>query len=150
MKSLLISILSIIVLGFAIYAFDSAYSVSQMKTISIAPQTSIAANPPPGPLSRSTFSRASYIPSSYCVIVNANVTWVNNDTGSHTVTEKAGKFDSPIISVGNKFSHVFNEPGNYAYFDKKDPNNEGFIKVSNSVKECNSFNSQTSGELIGK
>jgi hypothetical protein len=121
-----------------------------MKTISIVPQTSIAANAPPGPLSQPTYSRASYIPSSYCVIVNAKVTWVNNDTGSHTVTEKDKKFDSQIISGGNKFSHVFNEPGNYSYFDKKDPNTNGFIKVSNSAKECDLFNSQTSGQLIGK
>jgi hypothetical protein len=113
--------------------------------ISILPQTSLASNPPPGPLSESTYTRASYIPSSVCIEVNSKTVWVNNDTRAHTVTETTEKFDSGNITQGKTFSHTFNTTGNYNYFDRNDPKMTGFLKVANTTQECELFTNQTSG-----
>lgn len=116
-------------------------------TISIVPQTSLPSNPPASPLSTSTFSRASYSPSSVCVIPNTNVTWINNDTIPHTVTfTNLSSFDSKNINPSSTFSHIFNKVGAYEYFDSNDKNTKGLVKVANNNGECNLFLKTSTGQ----
>ena len=47
---------------------------------------------------------------------NSEVTWINDDIMPHTVTsDKAGIFDSSIISAHQQWKHTFNTIGSYAY-----------------------------------
>jgi plastocyanin len=57
-------------------------------------------------------------PDSISVPVGATVTWVNcEDFGvePHTTTSDAAAWDSPDISIGNRFSHTFPAPGAFPY-----------------------------------
>ena len=56
-------------------------------------------------------------PDSISVPAGATVTWVNCDEGvePHTTTSDGGAWDSPELSVGNRFSHTFPAPGAFPY-----------------------------------
>ena len=57
-------------------------------------------------------------PDSLSVPVGATVTWVNcEDFGvePHTTTSDGAVWDSPDISIGNRFSHTFPAPGAFPY-----------------------------------
>ena len=129
-------------------------TLAQEETIKIIEETNIAANPPPGPLSESTYSRVSYVPSSICIPINTTVTWINYDIFPHTVTDKKNQFDSSNITEGGKFSYLFKNNGNFTYHDKNSENLDGFIKVvDNQNDECNKFISDSTGitaEILGK
>src|SRR6476620_10611355 len=45
--------------------------------------------------------------------LGTNVTWINNDTVSHTTTSTTGIWDSGTLAPGESFSRVFNEAGNF-------------------------------------
>ncbi|OFW52902.1 MAG: hypothetical protein A2163_07515 [Actinobacteria bacterium RBG_13_35_12] len=62
------------------------------------------------------------------------VTWVNEDTYSHTITSggsgnESGIFDSGNISSGGSFSYTFNDKGTYDYFCKIHSGMNGTIEV---------------------
>jgi len=65
-----------------------------------------------------------YSPSPVTVKVGDTVTWINKDSGPHTVTSgdswfdrnAARVFDSKFIFPKNEFSYTFKEPGIYNYF----------------------------------
>ena len=58
-----------------------------------------------------------YAPSSLKVVlgVNSTVTFVNQDTTTHTVTADDGAFDSGNIAPGSSWSHTFNATGTFAF-----------------------------------
>jgi plastocyanin len=58
----------------------------------------------------------SFDPSSLTVPVGAKVTWINHDDIPHTVVSTKKLFASPVLDTGEKFSHVFDAPGEYPYF----------------------------------
>lgn len=55
------------------------------------------------------------------------VLWTNEDTAAHTVTSGTaadgpdGSFDSSLFMAGNTFSHNFDLPGEFPYFDMVHP-----------------------------
>lgn len=49
------------------------------------------------------------------VSAGSTVTWENQDSAVHTVTDDAGSFDSGNIKAGASWSHKFTEPGTYTY-----------------------------------
>lgn len=61
-------------------------------------------------------------PAKYTIKKGETVVWLNTDTGdqydpgAHTITSDNGRFDSPLIYAGQKFSFTFSEPGTYKYF----------------------------------
>ncbi len=64
-----------------------------------------------------------YNPSPLSIAVGTNVTWINNDTTGHTVTEgnpsgnvPANGFDSGILAPGKVFTHAFNTTGTVQYY----------------------------------
>ena len=57
----------------------------------------------------------SYSPVNYTVKVGTTVTWLNNDTATHTITENNGLFGSGPLPPGATFSYTFIQPGTYQY-----------------------------------
>jgi len=55
-------------------------------------------------------------PDNLTVKVGATVTWINNDSYSHTVVDNGGAFESETLRNGDKFSFTFDKEGTYDYF----------------------------------
>jgi plastocyanin len=71
----------------------------------------------------------SYQPSPITINVGETVTWTNQSLMSHTVTDVAGGFGSPVISPGESFSVTFSTPGEYLYMCTIHPGMKGTVIV---------------------
>jgi plastocyanin len=58
-----------------------------------------------------------FSPASITVAVGDTVTWTNQDSVPHNVVVNSGpeKFQSPLLSQGQTFSHTFTKAGEYSY-----------------------------------
>ncbi len=74
----------------------------------------------------------SFSPNPVEVKVGETVTWVNDDSGRHTVTSKDGIFDSGMMGKGQSFSYTFDKAGEYPYFCEPHPNMVGTVVVTES------------------
>lgn len=82
---------------------------------------------PPGP--NEVFMRAiAFDPSEITISAGESVTWTNKDVVPHTATsgnpgdEDLGSlFRSSLLSLGQTFTHTFNEPGEFIYFCEVHP-----------------------------
>lgn len=72
----------------------------------------------------------SFNPNPVQVNVGDTLTWVNDDSGSHTVTARDGAFGSSVLGKGQSFSHTFDEAGEYQYFCEPHPNMTGTVVVA--------------------
>ena len=68
-------------------------------------------------------------PQNPTILRGTTVTWTNDDTMTHTVTDRDSQFDSFDIAPGSSWSNEFNEVGSYSYFCKYHPMMEGTITV---------------------
>jgi plastocyanin len=66
------------------------------------------------------------------VKVGETVTWINDDSGRHTVTSKDGVFDSEMMGKGQSFSFTFDKAGEHPYFCEPHPNMVGTVVVTES------------------
>ena len=57
----------------------------------------------------------SFKPDSLTIKVGDTVTWINNDSYTHTVKAKTSEFDSGNMANGVKFSLTFDKEGTYDY-----------------------------------
>lgn len=63
-----------------------------------------------------TLTTTAYSPNPLSVSVGTTVTWVNNDTTSHTATSNtAGIFDTGTIAPGGQVSRQFTSAGSFPY-----------------------------------
>ena len=74
----------------------------------------------------------SFSPNPVEVKVDETVTWINDDSGRHTVTSKDGVFDSGMMGKGQSFSYTFDKAGEYPYFCDPHPNMVGTVVVTES------------------
>jgi plastocyanin len=74
----------------------------------------------------------SFSPNPVEVKVGETVTWVNDDSGSHTVTAKDSTFGSSMLRKGQSFSYTFDKEGEYPYFCEPHPNMVGTVVVTES------------------
>jgi plastocyanin len=74
----------------------------------------------------------SFSPNPVEVEVDETVTWINDDSGRHTVTSKDGVFDSGIMGKGQSFSFTFDKAGQYPYFCSPHPGMVGTVVVTES------------------
>ena len=74
----------------------------------------------------------SFSPNPVEVKVGETVTWINDDSGRHTVTSKNGVFDSGMMGKGQSFSYTFDKAGEYQYFCQPHPNMVGTVVVTES------------------
>jgi len=72
----------------------------------------------------------SYSPVNYTVTVGTTVTWLNNDTVTHSIAESNGLFDSGPLPPDATFNFTFTAPGAYQYSCTYHPWMVGTITVS--------------------
>ena len=71
-----------------------------------------------------------YTPADLSVPVGTTLTWVNTGVALHTVTDRAGRFDSGFMNIGDSFVRTFSEPGTYEYFCTIHPDMVGLVTVA--------------------
>lgn len=69
-----------------------------------------------------------YAPQKLSVPVGTTVTWVQDDSTVHTVTDP-GVFDSGSLSRGQRYSYTFRTPGSYGYRCTIHPSMRGTVTV---------------------
>lgn len=72
----------------------------------------------------------SYSPTIIQIITGTTVTWTNNDSVIHTVTDLKGSFDSDIIQPDSSWKHTFYNEGKYTYFCTIHPWMKGIVIVT--------------------
>lgn len=83
--------------------------------------------PPPAPQTVEIRNYA-YSPQNITVPVGTTVTWVQDDSTIHTVTD-VGVFDSGHLSRGQLFRYTFRTPGTYDYHGSVHPGLTGSVTV---------------------
>ena len=56
-----------------------------------------------------------FLPATLTVTAGTTVTWTNDDTSPHTVTDKNKAFRSAALDTKDTYSHTFATPGEYVY-----------------------------------
>jgi plastocyanin len=74
----------------------------------------------------------SFSPNPVKVKVGETMTWINDDSGIHTVTSKDGVFDSGMMGKGQSFSFTFDKAGEYSYHCEPHPSMVGTVVVTES------------------
>lgn len=72
----------------------------------------------------------SYHPTIIKVNTGTTVTWTNDDSIIHTVTDINGKFDSDLIQPGAGWSYTFYNEGKYTYYCTIHPWMKGLVIVA--------------------
>ena len=68
-------------------------------------------------------------PATLTIPAGTKVTWVNEDTTPHTVTDKGKVFRSAALDTKDSFSYTFQSPGEFTYFCTIHPMMVGKIVV---------------------
>jgi plastocyanin len=74
----------------------------------------------------------SFSPNPVKIKVGETVTWINDDSGIHTVTSKDGVFDSGMMGKGQSFSFTFDKADEYSYHCEPHPSMVGTVVVTES------------------
>jgi plastocyanin len=69
--------------------------------------------PPPVAAGELELRDFTFVPSSIRIAPGTQITWVNTGAAPHTVTDRAGAFDSGIIARGARWSRTFATAGSY-------------------------------------
>jgi len=72
----------------------------------------------------------SYHPTIIQVSAGTTVTWTNDDSIIHTVTDIGGNFDSDLIQSDSSWRHTFEDKGKYTYFCTIHPWMKGIVIVT--------------------
>ena len=70
-----------------------------------------------------------YGPRELTVPAGAQVTWINHDEETHTITSATGAFGSTGLSHDEHFTQTFTQPGTYAYFCALHPQMRATVTV---------------------
>jgi plastocyanin len=70
-----------------------------------------------------------FAPESLAIRPGTAVTWVNQDDIPHSVYCEALHLHSPPLDTGEKFTHIFDRPGKFAYICAIHPHMHGRIVV---------------------
>ncbi len=71
-----------------------------------------------------------YSPASITLPVGTTLSWVNTGVALHTVTDKAGSFDSGFLNTGDTYSRTFGNAGTFAIFCTLHPNMQSLVIVT--------------------
>lgn len=80
-----------------------------------------------------TIQNFAFSPADISVKVGTKVTWTNNDSTTHTVTENDGQTgpDSGDLNPGSSYSFTFSKAGTYHYHCTLHPQMVGTVTVTN-------------------
>ena len=95
------------------------------------PTTPSGGGPAPGhiPVGATRLTTTAYVPNPLNVQVGAAVTWINDDTESHTSTSQAGGWDSGNMPPGSRFTFTFRSAGSFNYLCLVHANMVGTVNV---------------------
>ncbi|MGH4023748.1 MAG: cupredoxin domain-containing protein, partial [Pseudonocardiaceae bacterium] len=76
-----------------------------------------------------------FAPQALTVAVGDTVTWVNDDTASHTVSVTDGPetFESELLAPGDSFTYTFTMPGEYQYYCAVHPDMKASVTVEGAA-----------------
>jgi plastocyanin len=75
-------------------------------------------------------SNFAYSPATITISVGDTIIWRNDDNVGHTVTSDSGsELDSPLLSKGDTYMHVFNTAGSYPYHCTVHPSMKAAVVV---------------------
>ena len=128
---LLLGVVIVIGVG-AYFVFTNSYKTptnpppvqteTQTVPVSTAPVTNVTI----------AIQNFSFTPAALTVKSGTKVTWVNNDSASHTVTSDSGNLlDSPTLAPGQSFSFTFTQAGSVSYYCKIHPSMKGSVTIQN-------------------
>jgi plastocyanin len=80
-------------------------------------------------MNSSTLTTNAYSPNPITISVGGSVTWMNNDTVTHTATGNTGLFDTGPISPGQQVSKTFSTTGSFPYHCTIHPGMVGTVNV---------------------
>lgn len=129
------AVVLVVVLGLAagiglLRAHVSPSSAAAPAPVSLASPTPA---PPPGVILMEPGTNgnpAHYVPAKVTIHAGDTLTWVDMDTAAHSATSNDGKFDTGVLSHGQKKSLTFKTPGTYPYSDIIDADMSGVIRVT--------------------
>lgn len=135
MKSWLI-ILIILVLagvGYAVYGHEKKSTPYTANTTST--KTTSSSTTKPTATDAVVIKDMAFSPASITVQAGATVTWTNNDTMSHTITETDGKTgpDSSDVAPGGTYSFTYKTVGTFKYHCTIHPSMTGTVTVTPST-----------------
>jgi len=123
-----------------------AISIVPFAQLVSADHISVQVSIPIGKERECVETNSCYSPSSLTIDVGSTVTWKNEDQSRHTITsgdllESAynvgtnypNGFDSPLLEIGDTWTHTFDTPGEYPYFSKAKPWMVGVIIVKTDL-----------------
>lgn len=131
MKKTLVAMCSVVVLALIIAVF---LDIPQIASTGIAPEKSDIVIPMSASRPGCEKTNLCYTPSEITVNSGKTITWINDDSGFHTVTsgyydKSDGIFDSGHIDPGKKFSYTFDKLGDFHYYCNLHPWMEGIVIV---------------------
>jgi len=90
----------------------------------------VAAADAPTPATRTvTIEGTSFHPKVLAVKVGDSITWVNKDPFPHTVTSRAGDFDSHQIPPGKSWTYTAQTKGEFPYICTLHPTMRAMLRV---------------------
>jgi plastocyanin len=75
-----------------------------------------------------------FVPDTLTIAAGTTVTWKNDDSNPHTVTDRGRVFRSAGLDTGDTFSYTFAAPGEFTYFCTIHPMMVGRIVVTAAGK----------------
>jgi plastocyanin/regulation of enolase protein 1 (concanavalin A-like superfamily) len=110
--------------NFGIVSIPTATAIPTVTQIPTAIPT-----PTQMPANAVSIQNLSFVPQTLTVSMGTRVTWINNDTTTHTTTSDTGVWDSSILNPTQSFSFTFSAPGTYTYHCAVHPSMTGTIQV---------------------
>lgn len=113
-------------LGAASFGCGSSYSPPASPT----PTPTTGSGSPVSIVSgASTKASSAYAPNPITVAVGGSVTWMNNDSTSHTSTADGGAWSSGTIGPGASYTKQFSSAGTFTYHCSIHPGMVGSVVV---------------------
>ena len=81
--------------------------------LAVAPAVAYAADPAATVVE---IHNMKFNPATLTITAGTKVTWVNEDTSPHTVTDRGKVFRSAALDTKDSFSYTFAAPGEFTYF----------------------------------
>jgi plastocyanin len=131
MKKILLVVLVLVALSVAAFAAISR-GTPESNTNTPAQNTNTNTDQPTAAAGAVTMANMMFTPPQITVQKGSTVTWTNNDSVAHTVTDdlsNVGGPDSGTIAAGGTYSFTFTKSGSYQYHCKLHTSMRGTIVV---------------------